>query len=148
MITVVDVTQEYLEYVICRLRKDDEQEMICEFGENYFDSLMKEYLTPEVKIMLDKDGFPIGLFGIREISTGVGIAEVCLLVTDDFKFYLKDFLVQGKVQIKKWRKKYYRIENFVYKHNTKALKWLKFFGFSLEDYDEKRMYFSLQGLKK
>ncbi len=148
MITVVDVTQEYLEYVICRLRKDDELEMICEFGEDYFTPLIDECLTPEVKIMLGKDGFPIGLFGVREISKGLGIAEVCLLVTDDFKFYLKDFLIQGKAQIEKWRKKYYRLENLVYKHNTKALRWLKIFGFSLEEYDEKRMYFSLQGLRK
>lgn len=148
MITVVDVTQENLEYVICRLRKDDELEMICEFGENYFTPLMNICLSPDVKIMLDKDGFPIGLFGIREISSGLGIAEVCLLVTDDFKFHLKDFLIQAKEQISKWRKKYYRIENLVYKHNTKALRWLKILGFSLKEYDDKRMYFSLQGLRK
>lgn len=142
MIKVVNVSKDYLEYVLTRLRKVDELEMISDFGEQYFDYLMKECLTSEIKIMLDEKGFPIGLFGIREINSDT--AEICLLVTDDFKYHFKSFIKQSRKYFISWMKKYKRLENLIYKHNKITLKWLKKMGFRLIDYDEDRIYFFME----
>ena len=142
MIQIEPVSKEYLDYVLKNLSEADEFEMIQEFGIIYYDILIKECISDDIKIMLDESGVPIGLFGLREIQTDVG--EVCLLVTDEFKYHFKSFLNQAQDCIKNWLKKYDRLENWIYKSNESGIKWLKKLGFKMVKYDENRNYFYIE----
>ena len=143
MIYAAKPKAETLDYVLDNLRSDDEFEMRFEFGENY-KQIIKEFClkSSHFKMIVDDNNTPVGLFGYEEQDSET--AEVCLLVTDEFKKYFIDFLRQAKTYLLFWKKKYKKLHNYVYKHNKQALRWLKILGFTVEDYDDMRMYFYIE----
>jgi len=143
MLSAVDVNEEYLDNVLDNLRDEDKFEMRCEFGPDYKQTIKEFCLSSgHFKIIIDEKFTPIGLFGCEETTPET--AEVCLLVTNEFKKHFKDFLCQAKQYISLWKKQYKILHNLVYKHNKQALKWLKILGFKVTDYDDMRMHFFIE----
>lgn len=139
MLYAVKKTRKYLEEILDNLRIEDESEMLFEFGENWKTIVLESALNSDVEVMVDSENNPIGFYGIREINKNT--AEVCLLVSDKLRKNHMSFLLGAKKVITKWQRKYYKLQNYVYKHNLSAIRWLKWLGFTLEVADENRMFF-------
>jgi len=141
MIHATEVNENYLDYVLNNLRDDDRFEMMFEFGEDYIEIIKEELksASSHIQIIVNEINEPLGIFGYKEIDSET--AEICLLVTDEFKRYFKDFIYQAKTYIAEWMQEYSRLENFVYKHNKQAMRWLKILGFQIVEYDDMKMYF-------
>lgn len=144
MIYATKPKAELLDYVLDNLREEDKFEMRIEFGENYKQIIKKHCLkSTHIKIIVNGNFKPVGLFGYEEVDSET--AEVCLLATDELKKHFIDFLNQAKTYLLFWKKKYKKLHNYVYKHNKQAIRWLKILGFTVEDYDDMRMYFYQEG---
>jgi hypothetical protein len=143
MFKVEKSKENYIIYILNNLKKEDELEMIEEFGANYKEILKFECInSDEIQVIVDMNDLPIALFGCRKINNNT--AEVCLLVTDEFSKHFIYFIKQAKIYLNNWLETYSRLENYVYKTNKSTIKWLKLLGFNVTDYNEKKMYFYME----
>jgi len=135
----VEKSPQLIQFVLNHLRKQDEFEMIEQFGINFKNIVFDVAMNSEIYGIVDDDNNFVGFYGVRKISEDV--AEICLLSTDKLKLNGVSFLLQARKYIELWKIKYKKLQNFVYKKNTLAIKWLKWLGFTLVNADDKRMFF-------
>lgn len=124
--------------VLDNLRKEDEEEMFEEFGVFWQNILLYECMNNDIYIIENSYHKAVGLFGIKPHDN---YAEICLLCTDKLKDDAISFLRQAKKYIYKWLKEHKRLENYVHKKNKNAILWLKWLGFTIENFNNKKMYF-------
>ena len=124
--------------VLTNLRNEDEAEMLEEFGRSWYKTLFFECKKNDIFIIKNSFHTPVGLFGIKP---HINYAEICLLCTDELKDDAISFLLQARKYVNKLLKEYRRLENYVHKKNKSAISWLKWLGFTLEDFDKNKMYF-------
>lgn len=124
--------------VIKNLRKEDEEEMFEELGVFWQNILLYECMNNDIYIIENSYHKAVGLFGIKPHNN---YAEVCLLCTNQLQNDAISFLRQAKTYIDKWLIKYKRLENYVHVNNKSAINWLKWLGFTIENFNNKKMYF-------
>lgn len=119
-----------LKYILSNLRAQDEHELRLVFGASWFDCIWSQMRkSKDCKIAYTNDGAPIAVFGVMA-QGDIGI--VGLFSTVDFEKEQKSFLVLGKKWIEDCEKRYRLLRNKVYSTNTKAIRWLKWLGFTVE----------------
>lgn len=139
MLHAVKKTDKRIKEVLDNLRIEDETEMYLEFGENWKNIVFDSAIKSDIEIMVDEENNSVGFYGIRELDHDT--AEVCLLTSDKLKNNTLSFIFGAKRVVKKWLKQYKRLQNYIYKHNRSGIRWLKMLGFTLNEFDDKRMYF-------
>lgn len=119
-----------LKYILQNLREQDKNEVKLIYGENWFDKVWKDFKNLKTaRIGYKNDNTPVVVFGVLP-NGPVGI--IGMLSTSDIEKEQKSFLVLGKKWVKSQGKKYKALENKVYSSNVKAIKWLKWMGFTVE----------------
>lgn len=124
--------------VINNLRKEDEEEMLEEFGSSWQNVLLSECMNNDIYIIVNSYHRAVGLFGIKPHDN---YAEICLLCTDKLKDDAISFLRQAKKYVCRWLIIYKRLENYVHKNNKSAIFWLKWLGFTVKNFNDSKMYF-------
>lgn len=142
MLIAVNQAPDFVLEVLYNLREDDRKEMMQEFGSDWLKIIYDNSKKANVKIIMNQRYHPVGLYAIKELDKQT--AQICLLTTEEIKKDDVYFLLAMKKQIQEWKQKYKRLENYVYKHNKQAIKWLRWLGFNLEEYDKNKVYFYME----
>lgn len=79
------------------------------------------------------NGVPICAFGIGQRTLLDDVGVPWLLGTPDIRKHARIFLTVSKTWIGNEAKKYSRLENWVDARHTRAVKWLKWLGFTVDD---------------
>ncbi len=133
-----------LVYVLSNLRAADCHELEVLYGTSDLDMVIQHWKHYKgVRIACLDDGTPVAVFGLCVVSDK--LAGVGFLATNDVEKELRSFLIKGRKWVDAQLKKYKKLANYVYSANTKAVKWLKWLGFEVENHSgigEKFLYFS------
>lgn len=118
-------------YVLSNLREPDKKELQILFGDGWDERILKNWLSMNgVRIAYMDNGEPVAVFGVMQVGN---IGSIGMLATNNIEKEIKSFLIQGKIWVDKQLKKYKTLVNFVYSENIKAIKWLKWLGFTVEE---------------
>ena len=79
------------------------------------------------------DGEPVCMWGVTTVSLYGGVGSPWMVGTDKLDRHAATFLRRCGRQVKELFAEYRRLENFVDARNTRAIKWLKWLGFSVDD---------------
>ncbi len=83
----------------------------------------------EVNSMIADDGEIIGMFGVNPTADPL-LASAWMLCSDRLPEFKKEFLPQSLEWVKETNDKYPILFNYVAKSNLKAIRWLKYLGFT------------------
>lgn len=120
-----------LKYILSNLREQDEHELKIMYGKDWFKLAWAIFRNLKgCRIAYKDNGCPVAVFGVVP-RNDVGI--IVMLSTSDIEKEQRSFLVQGKIWVASCEKKYNLLKNQVYSSNTKAIKWLKWLGFTVEE---------------
>jgi len=120
-----------LKFILSNLREQDEHELSLIHGQDWFKQSWNIWKDLKgCRIAYKDDGTPVAIFGVLPNGdTGI----IGFLSTADIENEQRSFLVQGKKWIKDCEKKYKLLKNYIYSSNTKAIKWLEWLGFEVEE---------------
>lgn len=129
--------------VLSNLRKSDVEEIMANRGENWQETLLEQMKDVDLRVAYTDDDTPIASYGVLEEGS---IGVIWMLSTEDIIKEQKSFLEQAKEYIQEQEKKYKLLCNYVFRKNLKAIKWLKWLGFSfLEDPERPDFLFFYRG---
>lgn len=116
-------------YILNRLRKEDKEELIAQFGKEWKKSALKRLKRAKIIILKNSDSLPFAMGGIEGKNS---VACVWLLTTEEVynnKFKLISVI---KKELLKASDKFEIFYNFIYKSNFEAKNWLKKAGFKFD----------------
>lgn len=77
-------------------------------------------------------GEPVCIYGLGFGSMLGGMARPWLMGTDAIDWHCMTFLRSNRAVVREWAKRY-DLENYVDARHTKAIRWLRWLGFRLDD---------------
>lgn len=137
-----------LKYILSNLREQDEHELRLIHGQDWFKQSWNIWKNLKgCRIAYKDNGTPVAIFGVLP-QKNVGI--VGFLSTTDIEKEQRSFLMQGKKWIESFENEFEVLKNYVYSSNIKAIKWLKWLGFDVEEnrgIGDKFLLFSKDGMQ-
>jgi hypothetical protein len=119
-------------YVLSNLREPDIKELQLLMGDDWYNRVLKNWKQLSgVRIACLDNGKPVAIFGVMKVGD---VGSVGMLATQDIEKELRSFLILGRKWVDVQLRKYNVLTNFVYSENTKAIRWLKWLGFSVENH--------------
>ena len=127
-----------LNYVLAHLRKEDKQELIALYSDEWYEKTIESFLNREFFVLygLDdkKNSVPIVIGGVDPIfDKSQRIGCVWLLSTIWVNRNKKLFFNTLKTQVLLAEKEFDILFNFVYTSNFGAKKWIQKLGFSFDN---------------
>lgn len=122
-----------VQIVAPKLRQQDVDEVKASSGLEPLEALQLSCLySVEVNAIVASDGEVIGLFGVTKTPDFL-VGCPWLLASDRLPEIRKDFLPQSLLWVKRINKQFPVLRNYVDQRNTKAIRWLKYLGFTFVD---------------
>jgi len=110
------------------LRQADKDEVLASNGLSPLEALQASYeVSQDCYTITDREGKTIGMFGVAD--NGV-FSSPWMLASDGILSIQKAFLRQGKEWVEDIAQKNPVLINYVHRDNDKAIRWLKFLGFT------------------
>lgn len=136
-----------LNYVLSHLRKEDKQELIALYSDEWYEKTIESFLNREFFVLYGLDDkkniVPIAIGGVESIfDKSQRIGCVWLLSTIWVNRNKKLFFETLKTQVLLAEKEFDILFNFVYTSNLGAKKWIQKLGFSFDN--PKPVGFSLE----
>lgn len=128
---LIPLTKEHLPHLIENLREWDKKEL-----QSFRDITVEEGLTEligEGQVWVSPKGNPCVVCGLVQHERVAGVGVPYLLATEEFYEYTRKFSKESKLWVQDALQKYPTLFNCVAAENTKAIRWLKWLGFTLED---------------
>lgn len=120
-------------FILDNLRKEDKEEIIELWGDNWKDKFIKNTMSTEF-LILTNNNIPIAMGGIVSISNSqLRIACVWLLCSVYVKNHKILLLRTIKKHIDIASSEFDILYNYIYKLNFEAKKWLKNLGFKFDN---------------
>ena len=133
---LIPLTKEHLPHLIENLREWDKKEL-----QSFRDVTVEEGLTELLEtegsqVWISPKGNPCVVCGLvpHEDFNDVGVPF--LLATEEFYTYTRLFARESKLWIQQAKEKYPVLFNCVASDNTKAIRWLKWLGFSFGERED------------
>lgn len=124
-------TQEHIELIHDKIRQDDCNEVMAASGCSIYDVLTNTLTLGGEHIAGFIDNNLVCIFGIVHLSDKICIPY--LLGTDLLNSNNIILCRNSKRYIKRWKKEFEYMVNFVDKRNVLALKWLSWLGFTIHE---------------
>ena len=125
-----------VKYILDNLRKEDKDELLAIYGNNYKQKVMDNIMKTEFYVLLgktkDKD-IPVVMGGIWEvIPNNPHIGGAWLLSTDKVKNHKMTLLRELRKEVEAADEKFILTYNLIYEENKEAKKWLKWLGYRFD----------------
>lgn len=134
MATLIPLTKEHLPHLIENLREWDKKEL-----QSFRDITVEEGLTEllgDGMVWISPKGNPCVVCGLVEHEQVAGVGVPYLLATEEFYDYAHYAAKESKMWVKDAIKKYPVLFNCVAAENTRAIRWLKWLGFTFEERED------------
>ena len=133
MIKMVDAHPMDAVYLAPRLRAIDALEVRCT-GKTPEESLMIGFDLVRAKVLsaLNSDEEVVAMCGVSESPQNPKAGVIWLLASDKFDEHKKDFLTVCKPVIEELSEGFQHVYNLVHINNTKSIRWLEWYGFTVE----------------
>lgn len=119
-----------------KLRKQDVDEVMASSGLEPLEALTLSFeISEETNSIISDDGEVIGMFGVSKTDDPL-VGCPWLLASDRLPEVRKKFLPQSYEWVKEVNKRYPLLFNCVDTRNTKAIRWLKYLGFTFVEHIE------------
>lgn len=128
---LIPLTRDHLPHLIENLREWDRKEL-----QSFRDITIEEGLTEllgEGQVWLSPKGNPCVVCGLVPHDVVKGIGVPYLLATEEFYEHTRLFARESRLWVQAARQKYPMLFNCVAAENTKAIRWLKWLGFSFDE---------------
>lgn len=125
---LIPLSEEHLPHLIANLREWDVKEIL-----SFRDTSVEETMTELLGIgdvWVSPKGNPCVVCGCVPHETEEGVGVPFLLATEEFYEYTRLFARESKEWVNQAIQKYPILFNCVAAENTKAIRWLKWLGFS------------------
>ena len=129
-ITIAPAEECNLDDMAPRMREADVLEIYSSHLIRPFDALMEGFASGPCWVALS-GGRTLCAFGVAVASISTGTANPWMLGTDEIEAHAREFLVKGKKIVDGWAGTYPVLFNYVDARNKKAIRWLRWLGFSL-----------------
>jgi len=96
------------------------------------DALEISFEDSELCLTIEKNGIPIGMFGITPPTLLADTASVWLLATQELETLNKSFVKESKGFIEMFLARYPTLENYIDANNIKSFIWLKRCGAKID----------------
>lgn len=127
MFEIVEADSSHIAPIAGNMRPIDKLECMALSGTGPFESLEEALAISQLAYTVLKDGKPIAMGGVA----GAGdIGSVWILASEDFYSFRKEMLRLTPKYLRLFHSKYPLLFNYVYAGNEKAIRWLKWAGFS------------------
>jgi hypothetical protein len=133
-IEVRDATHSDILYVARHIREEDRREIAASCLMDPKHIMLATYRQSGVARCGTVDGEPVVVFGVAEntlLGSGCGIPW--LIGTPKIYEHERAFLRRNKRMVYQWIKAYGRLSNYVDARNHRAIKWLEWLGFKMEE---------------
>jgi hypothetical protein len=112
-----------------KMRKQDALEVWHSHNMTPLEALRFSYDSSiESNTIISDSGEVIGMFGVGEISTNIGVPW--LLASDALSKVARQFLPESEKWVERINERYDLLYNYVYAENKLSIRWLKWLGFS------------------
>ncbi len=116
-----------------RMRIEDQKEMYNFWGMTPEQGLGISFLTSQLVWTAFYKNRPCAMFGVGKDMKIANGGTPWLLATDEFKYITKGFLKDTEYYMGQCYNLYPHLENIVDPTNVKAIRWIKFAGFTLSN---------------
>lgn len=140
----IDKNVNDVNFILDNLRKEDLEELIALWGNNWKEKVLKNTLNFDFFTLFgkNKEGklVPIAFGGFAQVlNDNPKIVCAWLLCSEYIEFNKKYLLKNIKEQLIIAKTKYQIMYNFIYKSNFESKRWLKRFGFNFDNPKPKGM---------
>lgn len=133
MADIVPCTREHIENLAPRLREMDREELLLSTGLSPDVALMDSFEFSFESWAVVEDGVVLCVFGLGSHPQGDGWGIPWLLASEEFYEVGFRFARECRGVIAKMHQKFPRLINMVYAKNSKAIRWLKWCGFTFHN---------------
>lgn len=131
--SIVDATTEHLEYIQQNMREADREELWAAYHMDPAHSLQISMLCSTRCWTGLIDGVPICMFGVVPASLVESVGRPWMIGTPAVEKFDRIFLKHCHEVVKNMASEYKTLYNFVDLRNKKAIRWLKWLGFTMEE---------------
>lgn len=138
---LIPLTKDHLPHLIENLREWDKKEL-----QSFRDISVEEGLTEllgDGQVWVSPKGNPCVVCGLVPHEQVAGVGVPYLLATEEFYEYTRLFARESKLWVQEASQKYPMLFNCVAAGNTKAIRWLKWLGFSFDEREDNQGRFGL-----
>lgn len=127
----VKATQEAIDQLKGKLRAIDRLECVA-FGHDPDKALQEGFERSELCFTASYNDRPVLAFGVRRESLLSDKGIPWMLATDDIKKLSRDVVMESKVYVAEFLKRFEYLENYVHVDNIISKRWLKWCGFTFD----------------
>ena len=132
-VSIIKATAAHAEYIAKNVRDADKQEIWAIAMRNPEEAMLNGIEISDKSFTGMVDGVPVCMWGIVEQSIIGPVGTPWMIASNKLDQYAKLFIRQCKKRAHKYFSAYGLLENYIDARNTKAIQWLKWLGFSVED---------------
>jgi hypothetical protein len=126
--------EEHVSDIAMNLRAQDFDEVFAVTGENPYDAVKDDWAMSSRRwIVFNKENIAVAVLGVRPINLFSDIGIPWLLGTKGLDKMKKFFVKYSKPIIEEMKKGFDLLINFVDARYLKAVKWLKWCGFTIDE---------------
>ncbi len=129
---IVPATQELIDAMKGKLRAIDEREIRATSGHSADESLQMGLDRSDFCFILLNEDRPVAAFGVVPMSVLGRCGIPWLLATEDLPRFTKEVVRHSRPYIKQMLEKYECLTNWSDVRNAKAMRWLKWCGFTFD----------------
>jgi hypothetical protein len=129
-----DSYDKQVNHIAMNLRPEDFDELFYFFNINPYEVVIESWkMSLRRWIVLNKNNIAVAVLGVRPLSTFSKLAIPWLLGTKGLEKMKKFFMKHSKPIIEEMKMDFEFLYNFVDSRYIKAVKWLKWCGFTIEE---------------